>query len=243
MTTIEKRTVVVRNEPIAFEVRRSTKRRKTMEIKVSADGVAVYAPMGAAEDYIDNFVRDRADWIIDTLGRFDVETPYGVADRQAMPYLGQALDVRWDRRPEATGVTVSRIRHLFVVTGPQGMLAGDVEQAFARWYRAAAKPYLQAKVTQRWPDMTDGGTEPAVLISNAKKRWGSCSAKARRVRFAYRLMMVDEDLADTVVVHELAHMRYQNHSPQYWRWVAKFRPDQATQHARLKKTGLTLPLG
>ena len=50
-----------------------------------------------------------------------------------------------------------------------------------------------------------------IKITSAKKRYGSCSAK-NSLCFSLYLMLEDEDFIDYVVVHELAHIKYKNHS-------------------------------
>jgi predicted metal-dependent hydrolase len=69
------------------------------------------------------------------------------------------------------------------------------------------------------------GVEPkSVRISNAEKRWGSCSSKGN-INFSWRLMLVSEEARDYVVVHELAHLMQMNHSERFWAIVERILPD------------------
>ena len=63
-----------------------------------------------------------------------------------------------------------------------------------------------------------------ITITGAKSRFGSCSGK-NRICFSWRLMQYPPEGIDYVVVHELAHIVYQNHSRQFYELVAQYLPD------------------
>lgn len=72
-----------------------------------------------------------------------------------------------------------------------------------------------------------------ITIRNQKTRWGSCSAKGN-LNFNYQLYYLPEELLDYVVVHELAHRRYMNHSEAFWNEVEKYCPAYRQCRERLK---------
>lgn len=72
-----------------------------------------------------------------------------------------------------------------------------------------------------------------VSIRNQWTRWGSCS-KAGNLNFNYRLALIDADLADYVIVHEVCHLLEFNHSPAFWSLVAQAIPDYRLRRRRLK---------
>ena len=69
-----------------------------------------------------------------------------------------------------------------------------------------------------------GLTPAGVRITGAQKRFGSCSGQ-NRLCFSWRLMLYPPEAIDYVVVHELAHIRHHDHSPAFYREVARYLPD------------------
>lgn len=61
-------------------------------------------------------------------------------------------------------------------------------------------------------------------IRNQKSIWGSCSSNSN-LSFNYRLIMMPLDIIDYIVVHELCHLVYMNHSKKYWDLVSSIIPN------------------
>lgn len=79
-----------------------------------------------------------------------------------------------------------------------------------------------------------GVTFGKITIRNQRTRWGSCSSKGN-LNFNYQLYYLPEKLMDYVVVHELAHRRYMNHSGEFWKEVETYFPDYLQCRKQLKQ--------
>ena len=53
--------------------------------------------------------------------------------------------------------------------------------------------------------------------------------------------MLEPDLIEYLVVHELAHIRVRNHSRRFWDLVSFFIPDVAERRRRLREVERILP--
>ena len=82
---------------------------------------------------------------------------------------------------------------------------------------------------------------PRVLVREQRTRWGSCSADGT-LRFSWRLAMVEQELIDSVAVHELAHLEVMDHSRAFWDVVLRAMPDAKERRKRLAEAGRHLPL-
>ena len=94
-----------------------------------------------------------------------------------------------------------------------------------------AKAILPGKIQQYARRM--GVCPTGLTVTSAKTRFGSCSGKDR-LSFSWRLMAYPEAAIDYVVVHELAHIRYKDHSRAFYRFIESVMPDYRDRIRLLK---------
>ena len=99
---------------------------------------------------------------------------------------------------------------------------------------AAAKEYIPRRVAYYAPLI--GVKYSRVTIRKQHTRWGSCSAK-RNLRFNCLLMLTPPEVIDSVVVHELCHLKEMNHSQRFYHEVLKVYPDYRKWDKWLKENG------
>ncbi|MGB1248229.1 MAG: M48 family metallopeptidase [Chitinophagales bacterium] len=75
-----------------------------------------------------------------------------------------------------------------------------------------------------------------VVLKNNSSNWGSCSSKGN-INISVRLFFAPEEVVDYVLIHELAHLKEQNHSAAYWAIVNKACPNYKKQEHWLKVNG------
>lgn len=66
-------------------------------------------------------------------------------------------------------------------------------------------------------------------------RWGSCDKRGRVIMLSTKLLLVEQKLLDYVCVHELAHLKYADHSDLFWDLVSQKMPDWKVQRRKLRK--------
>lgn len=59
-------------------------------------------------------------------------------------------------------------------------------------------------------------------VTNQTARWGSCSYYSGDIRLSHRLCVVPAWVLDSVLVHEVAHLTYPDHSPDFHRLAAGY---------------------
>lgn len=79
-----------------------------------------------------------------------------------------------------------------------------------------------------------------VFIRNQKTRWGSCSAN-KTISLNYKLIFLPQPLAQHVLIHELCHTRFLNHSNKFWDLVAKHDHDWKKHKKMLKQAEQLVP--
>lgn len=111
--------------------------------------------------------------------------------------------------------------------------------ALERRYIDAAKEYFPKRVS--YYQQYTGGTYHRISIRDQKTRWGSCSSKGT-LSFNWRLMLAPPVILDYVVVHELCHLTYMDHSAAFWKKVEAVCPDYRAARKWLKDHGHELTL-
>ena len=109
---------------------------------------------------------------------------------------------------------------------------GNLTDEMIAELRKTAKQILPLKVSYYAKIM--GLKYGRISITGAMTRFGSCSSKGN-IAFSYRLMMYPDEAIDYVVVHELAHLKEMNHSPAFYKIIAKVLPDYKERIKLLKK--------
>ena len=79
----------------------------------------------------------------------------------------------------------------------------------------------------------------AVKISRARTRYGSCSSKGS-LNFCWRILLAPNEVADYIIVHELAHLAQLNHSKAFYAIVEQAMPDYKNAQSWLKRNAALL---
>ncbi len=268
MPETEKAVLFFQNQPIHFELRRST-RRCSVGITIDFSGVKVTAPKRMPMERVLELVRTKARWIVQKQAEFEQKKPEPkrFVSGERFLYLGQEL------RLEVAGISEARDQTL-VQPKPKIPAAKALQADLFSFdfsiaipakvpkpsvvledlvLKIAHAPNLRTQL-ERWYKLEAeqviksrvehycqglGWKPPKVFIRDQKKRWGSCNAKGE-LRFNWRLVMAPLELLDYVVVHEMAHLKVLDHSPKFWRLVEQIMPDYKTQHQALHDLGPSL---
>ena len=110
------------------------------------------------------------------------------------------------------------------------------------WIKREALVLYRSRIGQLAPRL--GVPAPEVALSRARTQWGCCTRKrdgSARILLNWKLMHFELPLIDYVVAHELAHLRHMNHSPAFWREVARLYPDYQRAREALRTRGHLIP--
>jgi hypothetical protein len=90
--------------------------------------------------------------------------------------------------------------------------------------RSRARVAVDREIARHAPALA---VEPgSVTLRDTRSRWGSASRR-KAISLSWRLVLAPPEALETVVVHELAHLRVFGHGPRFWALVASRRPDHA----------------
>jgi hypothetical protein len=214
---------------IEYTLKRSL-RRRSIAFVIDEDGLRVGAPWYATQRRVESLLGKHARWIHRKLGEWRARRPPPFTWRAgtAVMALGERLTLALDPARPAT----ARDGNLLCITANEETDPRVMEARVTAWLRSTAQAWFEQRAVHYAPAL--GVLLPAIHLSNAKSRWGSCHPDGR-VRLNWRLIQMPPDLIDYVVVHELAHLREPNHSQRFWQWVAGVLPDYEQRRRTLRR--------
>jgi predicted metal-dependent hydrolase len=229
---------------IAYSIRRSRRRRKTIEITLDpAEGVLVSAPTTTPSADVARIVEKRARWIIRKSNESMLRPrPKQFVSGESLPYLGRQVRL-FVQTVEARRVEVRFDHWSFRVSVPEHLTGDDrretIQHAITRWYKRRAQERLEARA-RLWAGRLVLQAR-RVATRDQRQRWGSCAPDGT-IRFNWRIVMAEPALIDYVVVHELIHLSVRNHGQEFWARMAAAMPDFKMRRTRLSEFGRTVPL-
>lgn len=210
-------------QEIAYQVVRSNRKSVALVIDNEAN-LIVRAPALMPDTVIDEFVRKKRRWINEKQQQVAVfgekHPPVVVETGESIMYLGSNYAIIKD----SVDMVEESGNELIV---PENY---DVDELTA-WLKEQAIQIISERVSLYANVM--GVIPGTVKLSEAKARWGSCSTK-NNLNFAWRLIMCPLSVIDYVVVHELSHITYKNHSPAFWARVKTVLPTYEDDQEWLK---------
>lgn len=76
--------------------------------------------------------------------------------------------------------------------------------------------------------------KPSLRLRKMSTRWGVCNTKSKVITLNTELFKYDIECLDYVVIHELSHLVYANHSKDFWNVVSKYCPNYKILRNKLK---------
>lgn len=216
-------------------------KRKTLGLQVKGGVVFVRAPRYVAQAQIAAMVKAKSAWL-----KRKIAEQQDVLNSQNSLFCQDAeiwirgelkvLDISYQPKPQI----INQQHQLTLILSKQHLpfaqdtekTALKVKQKLEYWLKQQALQYIPERLEQL--SVKTQLSFKSVKIRQYKSRWGSCNNRGE-LSFNYLLMMAPDWVVDYVIVHELCHLQYLNHSTAFWQLVARFDPNYLAAKLWLKK--------
>ncbi len=217
-----------------------SRRRKTVSLIITEDArLTVRAPYGIAKNRIIKIVQEKRKWIekkqTEIKSRNKTSLTGEFKEGEILHYLGKPYRIKYvprqssplifgnDSNKESTGEEV--MSTLFIDESYR-----DKKEILLKLFIDFYSKKTREEINRRIGEFSKlflklyGLRYRRIRISKANKRLGSCSSLGN-INFSWRLSMAPPEIIDYIVIHELAHLREQNHSKKFWKLVEKLMPN------------------
>ena len=103
-----------------------------------------------------------------------------------------------------------------------------------KWYKKQAEIIFKEELDKMYNSFIYKIPYPILTIRKMKSRWGVCNVKTKRITLNLELIKKDLIYLDYVIIHELSHLIYPNHSRDFWKCVEDNMPNYKNIRKELK---------
>ncbi len=196
--------------------------RKTVRLTVYPNlKIVLYCRIGYSKDKIEKFLKRKALWLksqvqdLKRLQRSNKKKEY--VSGESFLYLGRQYKLIVEEGDEDYVRFKSGRIMLYTTDKSRNQNILDdwylnrAKKVFRDRYRVMLKKFNYEFV-------------PDLALRKMPKRWGSFLTK-KKVLLNPELIKASKECIDYVIIHELCHMKHQNHSPEYYRFLSSKCPN------------------
>ena len=219
-----------------LDIRIIRSHRKSISLHIKPEGIILRAPIYSPNVALKAFALSKIDWLRKHHQRIQSKTQHinrEYTDGEVWLLFGQNITLRIGSGNTSNTEYSPEKKELLITVGSrvrntQSFIKKNLED----WYKEVAAEYLTAAVPALAGLMNVKHQD--INVRDYKARWGSCSASAN-LSFNWRIFMAPTPVINSVIVHELAHIKHFNHSKKFWNLVYLHCPDYKKQHVWLKE--------
>lgn len=212
-----------------IDVKIVRKNIKNVHLKVFRSlEVVLSVPMQVPQEWIENFLSKRIKWIDEQITKYKLSdgtnTLDSIKNGTSVQMLGKDMRIVFQEDSKNyIEVDEKRITlYLKDVTNEE-----FAQKMFLRWWKKAAEDVFQNELNSLYKKIFKKYqiAKPDIYVRKMKTLWGSCTPSKSKVTFNNYLFKANIRCIQYVVLHELTHLLYPNHSKQFYDFLTVHMPD------------------
>lgn len=180
------------------------KNNKRMYLRVKEGKIIVTAPFWASDKQINGFIDKHTEWIQKKL----LDKNIFLKDGDTITLLEKPFQI-------------SFTENLIDIEDHQIWIPND-QKIFQAFLIERTKKYLYSRFQELSSQMQISGID--LKLGFYKTKWGSYHPKTHCIRLNMNLIFTDKECIDAILIHELCHVRFQNHQKEFYQEVEKWMP-------------------
>jgi hypothetical protein len=233
---MERHQIYYSNKRIDFFIERRNVKNINLNIKPDMT-IQVSANEKVPIDFIYDFVKSKGAWIVKNVKTFEEVMPHKRSEREyvsgeSFRYLGKQYRLRVEKTTDEEMVKYFRGFIYLYVKDLQNFQRK--EKLMADWYREKAQIIFQQSLDKMSEGMQKYGVgKPSLDFRTMKARWGSALIGKNTILLNTELIKAPKHCIDYVVLHELIHFKYNDHSDNFYNMLFTLMPDWQKRKAIL----------
>lgn len=201
------------------------KKIKNVTLKVKRDGsIHLTVPEAATDDYIERVIANKQEWIESQLKHFNenYEKPKEkeMVSGESFKYLGKNYRLKVIESKEEF---VRLYRGYIEIYVKDKNNTAKKQELLKKWYQEKAKKKF-AELVHEYEQIVKEEVNNIRVIT-MQTRWGSCNVESGNINLNLELIKKPRYCIEYVILHELAHLKYPNHSKQFWDYMSVHMPN------------------
>lgn len=165
-------------------------------------------------------IQKKAKWIIIKLRLVEAIKEDDIVTGSRIQYLGRKyyVEVYFDERITTTEVEFNHSRFKITTNSDNGDIQKEIKLAIDKFFHNKAIEKITPRL-KKWSGKT-GLTYNTLKFRKQDKRWGSCKP-GNNIIINTEAVKLPYSLIDYLIIHELCHTKYKDHSKAFWSEVSK----------------------
>lgn len=241
--------MIIGNTKLEYTVRVSHK-AKHKRVEITPDRIEVVVPRGTPPEAITDFLEKKKNNIFTSFLHIEKKLN-NIKNHEPVHYVSGAKVLYYGRmeflhveKSDISEVIVnyrSGFHILYPDAAPESERDNIIKEALQEWIKKKMKEDVTVLVTSYGNKL---GLHPkGIRIKEQKHLWASCG-KDRIININWQIIKFPWQVLEYVVVHELCHLKYRNHSKDFWMLVGSVIPEYEKYKELLDKysSALQTPL-
>lgn len=216
------------------------KRIKNIYIRVKPDlNIYVTAPKRVSKKYIKELVEKRKEWIeerIEAIQKKNIHNIYlkALEDGNEIFYLGKSYMLKIIKSRRENIILAGRIMYMYVniKNNMQNNNNGNKrkkELLLDIWYKKNAIKLFE-ELIKKYSSLMNLNDNIETFnitftVKKLKSKWGSCDISKKHIVLNLELMKYPLHAIEYIILHELTHLIYPNHSKDFYNTITLYMPE------------------